>query len=284
MKTDKQIWRIFAAVPEWIFLLTQEVSPGECDLRSLTVKALERTADGLLVPRNSAMPVTVIEFQFQFDDKIYPRIVTEMAAAQVAYDMRVVKGLILFGYDELDPATTPWTQVVQSFNLGELFRAFESDHPEHPLVSVFKPLMTEDEEVLTREAANHYRQIRESELEESLKTQLLEVFVNWLEQRFRNKQKQEIETMLIGELPDLEETQSGKDLIAIGEKRGEKRGRQAGLVRALTLLLKSRSEDVDETLLSSIQQLDAADADRLMAHLLTNHAPNAARDWLDSNS
>lgn len=36
--------------------------------------------------------------------------------------------------------------------------------------------------------------------------------------------KKEIEAMLIVELRDLEETQSRKDLIAIGEERGRKMG------------------------------------------------------------
>ena len=42
--------------------------------------------------------------------------------------------------------------------------------------------------------------------------------------------------MLLGELPDLEETASGKDLIQIGERRGEKRG----LERAIVALLATR--------------------------------------------
>ena len=40
--------------------------------------------------------------------------------------------------------------------------------------------------------------------------------------------KKEIEMVLLGELPELEETQSGKDRIRIGEERGERRGEQRG--------------------------------------------------------
>ena len=40
--------------------------------------------------------------------------------------------------------------------------------------------------------------------------------MDWLLQRFKNLGKTEIEKMLLAELPDLQETKSGKDLIAIG--------------------------------------------------------------------
>ena len=50
MKTDKQLFKIFEAVPEWLFELTGLPSPGSSTLQSFTVKALERAADGLVVP------------------------------------------------------------------------------------------------------------------------------------------------------------------------------------------------------------------------------------------
>jgi hypothetical protein len=48
------------------------------------------------------------------------------------------------------------------------------------------------------------------------------VFVSWLEQRFRDKSKQEIEMLLLGALPDLRVTRSGKDLIHIGWLEGHR--------------------------------------------------------------
>ena len=67
MKTDKQVYRIFAAVPDWVFQLAALPSPGRCEFRSVTIKALERNADGMIVPEASDQPLTVIEFQFQKD-------------------------------------------------------------------------------------------------------------------------------------------------------------------------------------------------------------------------
>ena len=38
MKTDKQMYRIFAANPQWIFELTGMESPGVCELQAVALK------------------------------------------------------------------------------------------------------------------------------------------------------------------------------------------------------------------------------------------------------
>ena len=111
--------------------------------------------------------------------------------------------------------------------LPDVLGQWERKQPKHPLAAVFQPLLAESEEVLQRQAAGYFRAIKDSSLSPACKGTLEEVFVSWLEQRFKDKTKKEIETMLLGELPDLEETASGKDLIRIGEQRGEKRGETA---------------------------------------------------------
>ena len=128
-----------------------------------------------------------------------------------------MQGLVFFGYNNLDPQTMPWTQVVRSYVLPDVLEEWERKDPKHPLVAVFKPLLAESEEVLQRQAAGYFRAIKHSSLDPACKRTLEEVFVSWLEQRLKHKTKKEIETMLLGELPDLEETASGKDLIRIGE-------------------------------------------------------------------
>ncbi len=114
MRTDKQFFKIFEAVPEWLFELAGLPSPGRSTLRTFTVKALERVADGLVVPEAPDQPLTVVEFQFQKDDTIYLRTVVEMAAVQEAHAGRAVQGVIYFGCNDLDPQTAPWSRVVRS--------------------------------------------------------------------------------------------------------------------------------------------------------------------------
>jgi predicted transposase YdaD len=287
LNTDKQLYTVFEAEPDWIFQLTGIPSPGKSTLRSLTVKALERTADGVVIPEAPELPLTVIEFQFQNDETIYTRTVAEMVAVQEASQMRLVQGLIFFGYNNLDPQTAPWTRVVQSFLLPELLKAFEREHPDHPLVAVFKPLLEEDEATLEREAVRHYHTIKYSDLDTRVKTSLLEVFVNWLEQRLNQKTKREIEMMLLGELPDLEETQSGKDLIRIGEqrgeKRGEKRGQQQGLQRAILVSLDARFPAVPAEIQDTVRTLSADKSERLLAYLAQSPTLDEVARWLDGD-
>ena len=54
MKTDKELYRIFEAAPEWVFELAGLPSPGKSTLQSVTVKALERgaQADAVIVPES----------------------------------------------------------------------------------------------------------------------------------------------------------------------------------------------------------------------------------------
>ncbi len=76
--------------------------------------------------------------------------------------------------------------------------------------------------------------------------------------------------ILLGELPDLEETASGKDLIRIGEQRGEKRGFE----KAILAFLATRYETVPATMQERIAKLTPAEAERMMQFL-------AQCNWLD---
>ena len=223
-------------------------------------------------PRVPCPPLTVVEFQFQTDDTIYLRMVVEMAAVQEVYPGRVVQGVIFFGYNNFDPRTVPWTQVVRSYVLPEVLGQWERKHPKHPLVAVFQPLLAESEEVLQQQAAGYFRAIKDSSLRATCKGTLEEVFVSWLEQRFKDKTKKEIETMLLGELPDLEETASGKDLIRIGEKRG--------LEEAILAFLAARHGAVPAPIQEKIAKLAPAEAKRMMQFLASCQSLEEVTRWL----
>jgi len=277
MRTDKEMLKIFEAEPDWVFQLTGLPSPGACALRSITIKSLERTADGVIVPIAAEEPLTVSEIQFQRDERIYTRVVMEMAAIQEMHAMRPVQGVVFFGYNGMDPQPAPWTAVVRAFVLPELLEALEREQPRHPLVAVFKPLFVTSDEAVASEAADYCRAIKSSELTDDVKAVLMAVLVSWLEQRFKDKGKREIEAMLLGEFPPLEETQSGKDLIQIGEQRGEKKGlqqgQQQGLEEAALLFLTRRHGAVPAAIEAKIRSLSADEATRLLEYLYSPQLP-----------
>ena len=104
------------------------------------------------------------------------------------------------------------------------------------MVAVFQPLLQADKNDLELNAAVYYNQIRKSKLSKRVKKILQDVFESLLEQRFKDKDKQEVEQMFLGALPDLRDTRSGKDLIKIGFDEGEIAGKR----RMLMLVLKGK--------------------------------------------
>ena len=292
MKTDKQLFQIFAAMPEWLFELTGLASPGACSLQSFTLKALHRDADGVIVPKDPHQPLTVVEFQFQKDETIYTRIVMEMAAVQEAHGQRPVQGIIVFGQSGLDPRTAPWTQIVLGVVLQDVLADLRRRNPQHPLANVFEPLLEPSDATLETVAAHHYRALKQCNLDDQRRELLMDVFLNWLEQRFQNKSKQEIEIMLLGELPDLRDTRSGRDLIAIGkregemvgekrgEKRGESRGIDLGLENAIVLCAKERFRSVPEELEARLPKLPRRSKEQLLRLISRAESVVELDNWL----
>ncbi len=82
--------------------------------------------------------------------------------------------------------------------------------------------------------------------------------------------------MLLGELPDLEETASGKDLIRIGEQRGEK----CGLEKAILAFHATRHGTVPAAIQEKIAKLAPAEADRMMQFLAQCHSLDEVTRWL----
>jgi len=62
------------AYPQWLFELTGLPSPDPCRFQSVTLKAIERRTDGVLVPDVEHQPLSVVELQMQSDPSIYNRI------------------------------------------------------------------------------------------------------------------------------------------------------------------------------------------------------------------
>jgi hypothetical protein len=105
---------------------------------------------------------------------------------------------------------------------------------------------------------------------------LEEVFVSWLEQRLKHRHKKEIEVMLLGELPDLEETQAGKDLIRIGEQRGLERGRQ----KTILAFIAARYGTVPAAIQERIATSTADEAERLIQFLARCQSLDELARWL----
>ena len=109
MKTDKQIYTLLSADPDFLRLLTDGIAVrGAYQFEALSVKGLERHTDGVLIPRATTEGIWVIEFQAQHDPLIYHRLLTEIALVGERHPTREVRGCLLFADATLDPRTEPW--------------------------------------------------------------------------------------------------------------------------------------------------------------------------------
>ena len=82
--------------------------------------------------------------------------------------------------------------------------------------------------------------------------------------------------MLLGELPELEETVAGKELIQIGEQRGEKRTWE----KAILAFLATRHETVPVAIQEKIAKLTPAEAERMMQFLAQCPSLDEVTQWL----
>jgi predicted transposase YdaD len=73
MESDKHFYEIFEVNPQWVFELTGRPSPGPCKFVSMTMKAIERRSDGVLIPDSDGQPISVLELQMQLEKDIYGR-------------------------------------------------------------------------------------------------------------------------------------------------------------------------------------------------------------------
>ena len=119
MENDKQIYLIFQAEPQWLYLLAGWHSPGPSRFESVTFKALESRSDGILVCDAVDGPMTVVEVQGYYDQNIYARAAIEMALLQKQNPHREIRGITLFLDPTFDPRTEPWTRIIQSISLSE---------------------------------------------------------------------------------------------------------------------------------------------------------------------
>ena len=90
--------------------------------------------------------------------------------------------------------------------------------------------------------------------------------------------------MLLGELPELEETQSAKDLIRIGEKRGEKRGADLLLDRMVLSVPKSKFGVLPKSVQAHILALPRSDKEQFLNFVAICDSLPKLKNWLDGHA
>jgi len=261
MKTDKELYRLFASRPDFLFECAGIKVSGTYEMKSVTFKEFERRSDGLLEPLSNKEPVYIAEFQAYEDKTVYHRLIMEMAAYGKEYPEREVRGILVFTTSELDPKTQPWQGMSKSGDglkivyLDDFLDKLKDKHPSHPLVAVFSPLQIEDIDIL-RENAKQWRQdIEQGGLHGKAKENFVAVFTRWMQERFSNLTYEEVVSMF-AEITPLEDTVSYKEIFAKGEKEGKFEGKLEGKLEGkFEGKLEGKTEGRYETIMEEIERL-----------------------------
>lgn len=236
MKTDKELYKLFAARPGLLFECAGIKVSGKYEMKSVTFKEFEQRSDGFLEPDSDDEPVYVVEFQAYSDNTIYHRLIMEMAAYGKEYPDRDIRGILVFTSSSFDPETAPWHELTKSDKdalkivyLDDFLDTLETKSPKHPLVAVFKPWRIEDTDILRKNAKTWYQNIEKSKLDKNVRENFYSVFIRWMQERFKELSYEEVIKMFV-EMTPLEETRSYKEIFAKGMADGKTEGKIEGKI------------------------------------------------------
>jgi len=224
MKTDKELNPVFSAAPAELYTLLSLPLPGEVRARSETYKELETSADLVVepLPPDQSTPVLIVEFQGYRDKQFLPKLMVRCGLYRVQSPHQAMRCHVIYLDREYESSAVDDGGLFrpQVHYLPDLIRKLQQDHPDSPILSVRHPLTAETEAALTSTAATDYDNLRtNSELTPEQRAAWLNVFHFWLMKRLK-KSLEEIQNMLVTQLPEVEELPWGQELKAAWTAEG----------------------------------------------------------------
>ncbi len=220
METDDPFAELSQKEPNWLreFRIRQPVFDKGM---SVDFKGLHARCDAFMVPVNPLDDHYVEEFQLYFDQAIFNRVETARNIAwqlnspedcrRKSYKPVRVRGLVIFGDRSHFPEGPKIHPEIRYRFLDEELEKLRKRKPNSPLLRVFAPLI-EKKAKLEKNAATHYREIRDNEkLNDHQREVYGEVFIYLLLERFKDKPPKDFPAM-IAELTPLKETRFYKEV------------------------------------------------------------------------
>ena len=239
METDRTFSQIFTQRPDWLGLLSQSPMPPVAEAGPKVFKP-KTECDLVVVPEDSAQPCQIWEFQFYFDHSVLIR--TDLArllewrrlnptrdCRRRDYVPREVTAVVVFSDRSVEVAGPEAFPHIRRIFLNERLVALERDVPVCPLVSLLRPMVEDQDTEVETKAAQDYAALRASpELDEEDQDCFTTIFVQLLMQRFKKRNSQDIHAM-IQDLPPVEETCAGRELIEKGIEKGIQKGQRGAI-------------------------------------------------------
>nr|WP_322709074.1 Rpn family recombination-promoting nuclease/putative transposase [Nostoc sp. ChiSLP03a]MDZ8210218.1 Rpn family recombination-promoting nuclease/putative transposase [Nostoc sp. ChiSLP03a] len=199
MKTDTIFYTLFQTLPDVLFELLEQSQALALHYQftSVEIKELARRIDGLFLPKPE-FPEDIIYFvevQFQRDDDIYWRIITEAFLYINQYKpQRRWQAVLLFAQRSLNPGipfiyqTSLAPQQIRIIYLDEL-----DNLPSSSIGLGIIKLVVAAEDRAVQQAKNLIKQVQQTD--EANRSNLLELVERMLIYKFVNKSQQELEAM-----------------------------------------------------------------------------------------
>ncbi len=198
MKTDTIFYTLLQNLPSVLFELLQQ-SPTQAlhyEFSSVEIKELSRRIDGLFLPKPEYPqdPIYFVEVQYQPDDDLYWRLITEAFVYLNQYRPdKTWKAVVLWAKRSLDPGipiayqTSLSDEQIQVIYLDEL-----TDTSSSIGLGIIGLVVARDD-VAVEVARNLINQVRQADV--SNRGQLLELVERMLIYKFSNQSRRELEAM-----------------------------------------------------------------------------------------
>jgi predicted transposase/invertase (TIGR01784 family) len=288
MRRDSIFYQLFRQSPTLLFSLISE--PPE-DAESYVFEAVEvkETAfrlDGIFLPPSPMGIVYFCEVQFQLDEMLYERILTEIAIYVYRNRDRLAdwRGLVIYPSRSMEQSNT--ATVVEMLASGRIQRVYLDELGEMEELPMGVGLMV----LTTLEGDEAKSQARRAIERSGRDRAIIDLVSTIMVYKFNNLSRDEVDAMLGIEL---EQTRVYRDAKAegkaegelIGEARGEARGKAEGTLEGETrmvmrLLNRRLGKKVPAQYLTQIQQLTVMQLEDLGEALLDFTTVADLESWL----
>ena len=198
MKTDTIFYTLLQNLPSVLFEILQQ-SPTQAlhyEFSSVEIKELARRIDGLFIPKPEYPqdPIYFVEVQYQNDDNLYWRLITEAFVYLNQYRPdKTWKAVVLWAKRSLDPGIPIAYQTSLSDGQIQVIYLDELTDTSSSIGLGIIGLVVAPEDEAVEVARNLIGQVQQADV--SNRRQLLELVERMLVYKFSNKSRQELEAM-----------------------------------------------------------------------------------------
>jgi len=223
MKTDNIFYQLFQTLPSVLFeLLGEPVEKATgYTFKSVEVKELSKTIDGVFLPVDKSQPIYFVEVQFQKDENLYNRLLSEIFIYLGQYKPdQYWKGVVIYAQRSLEPAIIKGYEVLFAQNLIQIIYLDEIAQTEQNSIGLgIIDLVVGKEETAVEKVKSLTETTRRTIPDLSLQIDVIELIERIIIYKFPDYSSKELEAMF--GLAEWKQTQFYKDVVQEGEAKGK---------------------------------------------------------------